>query len=156
MRLLIFLLATCFASSGVHAEGIDMDIGIRLAQGAGPAPATPSGPFTFTVPQSRVIVKVSDASLRPDDAANAKPNYFKLMRREPQLILSGWLEPAARYKGFDAFRQAESRSPAFAAPFAPSASRPERGSTCTSPRPRHGRLQLCVRSRWPRSAASRS
>src|ERR1700719_810161 len=117
MRLLIFLLATCFASSPVHAEGID--IGIRLAQGAGPAPATSNGPFTFTIPQSRVIVKVSDASLRPDDAAGAKPNYFKLSRRDPLLILSGWLEPAARYKGLDAFWEAEKRSPAFAGPLAP-------------------------------------
>jgi len=50
-------------------------------------------PFTFTMPQSRVVVKVSDPSLLPDAAA-AKPNYFKLTRQEPLLIVSGWLEPA--------------------------------------------------------------
>lgn len=88
-----------------------------LAQGAGPPPAT--GPFTFTVPQSRVIVKVSDTSLRADPAEPNRPGYFKVMRREPQLILSGWLEPGARYKGIKAFWEAESKSPAFAGPLAP-------------------------------------
>jgi hypothetical protein len=53
--------------------------------GAAPAAPAPGGPFTFTVPQSRVIVKVSDPSLRPDDAAPARPSYFKLTRRDPQL-----------------------------------------------------------------------
>jgi hypothetical protein len=75
-------------------------------------------PFTFTVPQSRVIVKVSDPSLLPD-AAGAKPNYFKLARREPLLIVSGWLEPAQQYKGLNAFWQGESRSPAYAGALAP-------------------------------------
>ena len=51
-------------------------------------------PFTFTVPSSKVVVKISDPSLRPDAVAGAKPNYFKLSRREPVLIMSGWLEPA--------------------------------------------------------------
>jgi hypothetical protein len=117
MRLLIFLLAICFAPGAVHAEGID--IGIRLAQGSGSAPATANGPFTFTVPPSRVIVKVSDASLRPEDAARARPGYFMLTRVEPPLILSGWLEPAERFKGIEAFWEAEKRSPAFAGPLAP-------------------------------------
>src|SRR5262245_28152509 len=31
---------------------------------------------TFDVPQSRVVVQVSDPSLRPDDAASAGGNYF--------------------------------------------------------------------------------
>jgi hypothetical protein len=91
-----------------------------LAQGTGPAPATPGGPFTFTVPQSRVIVKVSDTSLRPDPGEASRPGYFKVMRREPQLIVSGWLEPGARYKGIKAFWESESKSPAFAGPLAPS------------------------------------
>src|SRR3954464_13673188 len=56
-------------------------------------------PFTFTVPQSRVIVKISEPSLLPDAVASAKPNYFKLTRREPLLIVSGWLEPAQQYEG---------------------------------------------------------
>ena len=76
-------------------------------------------PFTFTVPQSRVLVKVSDPSFLPDAAASAKPNYFKVIRQEPLLILSGWLEPASQYKGLKAFWENESRSPAFAGPLAP-------------------------------------
>jgi len=76
-------------------------------------------PFTFTVPQSRVLVKISAPSLLPDATASAKPNYFKLTRREPLLIVSGWLEPAQQYKGLDAFWQSESRSPAYAGSLAP-------------------------------------
>jgi len=66
------------------------------AQGAAPPAATSSGPFTFTVPQSRVIVRVTDTSLRPDPPTNNNPSYFKVSRNDPQLIVSGWLEPAAR------------------------------------------------------------
>jgi uncharacterized protein YbdZ (MbtH family) len=80
---------------------------------------TSGGPFTFTVPQSQVVVKVSDPSLRLDDAASAGRNYFKLARSDPQLILSGWLEPASSYKGLEEFWQAESRSPAYAGALAP-------------------------------------
>src|SRR5580765_6435229 len=77
--------------------------GAALAQGAAPAPSASGGPFTFTVPQSRVIVKMSDTSLRPDPAEASRPGYFKVMRRDPQLILSGWLEPGPKYKGLKAF-----------------------------------------------------
>ena len=76
-------------------------------------------PFTFTVPQSRVIVKVADPSFLPDAAAGAKPNYFKLIRQGPLLIVSGWLEPAQQYKGLKAFWEGESRSPAYAGALAP-------------------------------------
>jgi hypothetical protein len=101
MRLVIvaFLLALCVASGTVRAQTSDK-------------------PFTFTLPQSRVIVRMSDASLQPDPPGD-KPNYFKLMRRDPQLILSGWLEPAARYNGLEAFWESEKRSPAYAGPLAP-------------------------------------
>jgi hypothetical protein len=94
---------------------------LRFERGTtdGQAASTPGGPFTFTVPQSRVVVKVSDPSLRPDDAASAGRSYFKLARRDPQLILSGWLEPASSYKGLKEFWQAESRSPAYAGALAP-------------------------------------
>jgi hypothetical protein len=108
--LLAAWLASCPASCLVP--------GAALAQGAGPAPSTPGGPFTFTVPQSRVVVKVADASLLPDTAA-AKPNYFKLTRRDPLLIVSGWLEPAERYKGLDALWEEEKRAPVYAGPLAP-------------------------------------
>lgn len=75
--------------------------------------ARSEGPFTFTVPQSRVLVKISDPSLAPD-TASAKPNYFKLTRQDPLLIVSGGLEPAQNYKGLKAFWEGESRSPAYA------------------------------------------
>jgi hypothetical protein len=93
--------------------------GAALAQGAAP-PASASGePYTFTMPQSRVVVKVTDASLHPDTRMPSKPNYFAVSRRDPQLILSGWLEPAARYKGLDAFWEEEKQGPAYAGPLAP-------------------------------------
>src|SRR5262249_23822284 len=87
--------------------------------GVAPPPPSPGAPFTSPAPQSRVIVKMSDPSLRPDDAAPASTNYFKLTRRDPQLILSGWLEPASSYKGLKEFWQSESRSPAYAGALAP-------------------------------------
>ncbi|WP_258769657.1 hypothetical protein [Bradyrhizobium arachidis] len=64
--------------------------------------ARSEGPFTFTVPQSKVLVKISDPLL-VQDTASAKPNYLKLTRKEPLLIVSGWLEPAQNYKGLKAF-----------------------------------------------------
>src|SRR5262249_6387525 len=54
-----------------------------------------------------------------DSAAPARPNYFKVMRHDPLLIVSGWLEPAARYKGLDAFWEAEKKSPVYSGPLAP-------------------------------------
>jgi len=81
---------------------------------ASPVPAAPGGPFTFTVPQSRVIVKVSDPMLRADDAARAGASYFKLARRDPQLILNGWLDPTSRQKGLQGFWESEGRGPAYA------------------------------------------
>jgi hypothetical protein len=111
IRFLVVLLATCFAPGAVRGEAIDGpgpgtirvtvpisssvcarpadEMGIRLAQSAGPAPSKSDAPFAFTVPPSRVIVKVSDPALRPDNATSAGQNYFKLERRDPQLILSG-------------------------------------------------------------------
>jgi len=94
---------------------------LRFERGTtdGQASSPLGGPFTFTVPQSQVVVQVSDPSLRPEDAASAGGNYFKLARSNPQLILSGWLEPASSYKGLKEFWQAESRSPAYAGALAP-------------------------------------
>lgn len=82
------------------------------------APAA-AGPFDFSVPESRVVVKVPDLGLRRDPDAGNGPRYFKLSRREPQLILSGWLEPASRYRGLDAFWEEERGSPAYAGAGAP-------------------------------------
>jgi hypothetical protein len=106
------LLAACLAAC--------LAPGAAFAQAAGPAPSASGAPFTFTVTQSRVIVKVSDTSLRPDPAEPNRPGYFKVMRSQPQqLIVSGWLEPGARYKGIKAFWESESKSPAYAGPLAP-------------------------------------
>jgi hypothetical protein len=80
---------------------------------------TSDGPFTFTVPQSRVIVRVPDLSLRPDNAVRVGPRHFALSKREPHLILSGWLEPASSYKGLKEFWQSERRSPAYTGALAP-------------------------------------
>jgi len=103
------------------AKAMSLLSSLQFEPGTGVAAAAPSpgAPFTFTAPQSRVIVKMSDPSLRPDDAAPASMNYFKLTRRDPQLILSGWLEPASSYKGLKEFWQSESRSPAYAGALAP-------------------------------------
>jgi len=66
------------------------------------------------VPQSRVKVRVPDVGLRPDGPAGGERRYFKLSRSNPQLIVSGWLEPASAYKGLKEFWESESRSPAYA------------------------------------------
>ncbi len=100
------VIATCFALAAVRA------------QDAAPAPGAADAPFTFTLPPSQVIVKMSDASLRPEEAGGGL-NYFKLVRRDPLLILSGWLEPAEQYKGLKDFWTSESRSPAYAGKLAP-------------------------------------
>src|SRR5262245_16018821 len=120
----VMLIATILFDDPSLAEvGMAMSLlsSLRFERGTthGQAASTSGGPFTFTVPQSRVVVKVSDPSLRLDDAASAGGNYFKLARSEPQLILSGWLEPASSYKGLKEFWQAESRSPAYAGALAP-------------------------------------
>src|SRR5262249_61189610 len=76
-------------------------------------------PFTSPPTAGGATHKSSPPSLRPDDGAPASTNYFKLTRRDPQLILSGWLEPASSYKGLKEFWQSESRSPAYAGALAP-------------------------------------
>ena len=42
-----------------------------------------------------------------------------LQRREPSLILSGWLEPASAYKGLDEFWRSETSSPVYTGAGAP-------------------------------------
>lgn len=86
---------------------------------AASSPARCEGPFTFTLPQSQVAVKLSEPALRSDPVDGARPGYFKLSRAEPLLILSGWLEPAQQYKGLEAFWAAELTSPALAGAMAP-------------------------------------
>ncbi len=91
-------------------------VGAAHAQGAAPPPTASGAPFTFTVPDSRVVVKVSDTALRPGIAAG---NFFKLEKDDPMLTLRGWLEPAARYKGLDALWKEEKQSSIFTGPRAP-------------------------------------
>jgi hypothetical protein len=86
---------------------------------AAPAPPAASGAFDFTVPESRITVKIPAIGLRPDAVAAAGKRYFKLSRQEPQLIVSGWLEPASAYSGLEAFWASESKSPAYAGAGAP-------------------------------------
>jgi hypothetical protein len=103
------------------AEAMSLVSTLRVERSSGGAtPAGPaSGAFEFTVPESRVVVKVPDIGLRRDDPTGGGPRYFKLSRSNPQLILSGWLEPAPRYKGLEAFWESEARSPAYAGEGAP-------------------------------------
>jgi len=120
----VMLIATIlFDDPSLPEVGTAMSLlsSLRFERGTtdGQASSTSGGPYTFTVPQSRVVVKVSDSSLRLDEASSAERNYFKLARSDPQLILSGWLEPASSYKGLKEFWQAESRSPAYAGALAP-------------------------------------
>jgi hypothetical protein len=99
-------------------EAMSLLASVRVeAKGDGSAAAP--GPFEFTVPQSRVTVKVPDLGLRPDEPPDVKRRYFKLSRENPQLILSGWLEPASAYKGLKDFWESERRSPAYAGAGAP-------------------------------------
>jgi len=101
------LIALCLAPGALHA------------QAGGPPPAAAAAPFTFTVPQSRILVKVSDPGLQPDVTSAAKPNYFKLSRPAQLLIISGWFEPAARYKGLKALWEEATKSPVMSGPLAP-------------------------------------
>jgi len=86
---------------------------------AASGPAQSEVPFTFTVPQSQVILQISEPALRSDPVGDARPGYFKLTRAEPLLTLSGWLEPAQQYKGLEAFWAGELQSPALAGAMAP-------------------------------------
>jgi hypothetical protein len=90
----------------------------RSATAGTPRPASP-GAFEFTRPESRVVVKVPDLGLAPDPEPSQGPGYFRRSRRDPQLILSGWLEPAERYAGLKAFWESERASPAYAGAGAP-------------------------------------
>jgi hypothetical protein len=97
------------------AEAMALLASVSVDAGA----AAAAGPFEFTVPESRVVLRVSLPGLRRDPDPGNGPGYFSLSRREPQLILSGWLEPASRYRGLDVFWEEERRSPAYDGPGAP-------------------------------------
>ena len=102
------------------AEAMAFVSSIRLEPDRSGSAGTPrNGPFEFTVPQSRVKVRVPDVRLRPDGPDGGERRYFKLSRSDPQLIVSGWLEPASAYKGLKEFWRSESRSPAYAGAGAP-------------------------------------
>lgn len=102
------------------AEAMALVSSIRVEpSGKGSAGASTNGPFEFTVPQSRVKVRVPDPKLRPDGPAGGERSYFKVSKSDPQLIVSGWLEPASAYKGLKEFWESERRSPAYAGAGAP-------------------------------------
>ncbi|GLH75467.1 hypothetical protein SSBR45G_03750 [Bradyrhizobium sp. SSBR45G] len=101
------------------ARAVSLFGAMTAVLGAVSGPAQSEVPFTFTVPQSQVIVKISEPALRSDPVEGARPGYFKLSRARPLLILSGWLEPAQQYKGLEAFWAAELRSPALTGATAP-------------------------------------
>jgi hypothetical protein len=101
------------------AEAMVLLSTLRLERGAAPPAKPAGGTFEFTVPESRVVVKVPDIGLQRDDPDDGGPRYFRLSRSSPQLILSGWLEPASGYKGLKGFWESETRSPAYAGSLAP-------------------------------------
>ncbi len=72
-----------------------------------PAPVARTGPFEFTVPQSKLLLRITDAQMI-EDGAGSKPNYFQLSDRAVSRILSGWFEPAERYDGLKKFWRGES------------------------------------------------
>lgn len=76
-----------------------------------PAPA--ASPLELTVPESRVLVKLPDVGLTRDPSTDPSRRYFMLSRREPQLLLSAWFEPADAYRGLEAFWESERKSPAY-------------------------------------------
>lgn len=68
-------------------------------------------PFEFTVPQSKLLLRIADAQMIEDTGGTgSKPNYFKLSDRTTSRILSGWFEPADRYGGREKFWRSESAS----------------------------------------------
>lgn len=69
--------------------------------------------YEVTVPESRLILKIPVDGLDPQTlrvgGATNSPRYFELFRSSPNLIISGWFEPASRFKGLREFWQSESR-----------------------------------------------
>jgi hypothetical protein len=102
------------------AEAMALLSSLRLEPNPGAkVAASTTGSFEFSVPQSRVTVRVPDLGLRPDGPIDLERRYFMLSRSNPQLIVSGWLEPASAYQGLKAFWESESRSPAYSGAGAP-------------------------------------
>ncbi|MBX3735759.1 MAG: hypothetical protein KF715_03640 [Candidatus Didemnitutus sp.] len=86
----------------VRSMRFDRDESVRAAE-----PVARTGPFEFTVPQSKLLLRISDAQMI-EDSADSKPNYFKLSDRTVSRIASGWFEPAERYDGLKEFWHGES------------------------------------------------
>lgn len=79
-----------------------------------PEPATRTGPFDFTVAESKLRLRIMDTRL-VEDAERAgttidNPRYFKLSDRGISRIVSGWFEPAESYDGLKKFWRGESTS----------------------------------------------
>lgn len=87
------------------AEMLALVSSLRLARKEGPAPLTvPSvdGYYQFTVPESRMLLQIPASGLAESHdrlgATANNPRYFKFAGNSPNLIISGWFEPAERYK----------------------------------------------------------
>jgi hypothetical protein len=78
-----------------------------------PALRAENGAYRFTVPESRLRLTIPTGGLEASEADPAKPSYFMLSQRHPNLIISGWFEPDSRYKGREKFWKSESSGPAF-------------------------------------------
>ncbi len=107
-------------AEGEVSDAMALVTSLRFQPGGGTATAKGAGgPFEFTVPQSRVVVRVPDPRLH-EEPRMRKPGYFFLTTDEPpSLIISGWLEPESRYKGLKDFWAEETKSPAYADKAAP-------------------------------------
>ena len=93
-------------SANEVTEMLAMVSSLRFTRSATPTAAKPSGvlgDFVFTVPESHLRLKIPASGLVQDTerigGSTDSPRYFKLTRHSPDLILSGWLEPAHRYDG---------------------------------------------------------
>ena len=99
-------------------QALALVAGLAVDRRATPA-APGASPLELTVPESRVLVRLPDVGLTSEASTDPSRRYFMLSRREPQLILSAWLEPAEAYRGLEAFWASETRSPAYAGAGAP-------------------------------------
>lgn len=70
-----------------------------------------NGAYDLTVPESRLRLKIPAGNLQPATTriggGTNNPRYFELAARSPNLIISGWFEPAGSYHGIQALWQGD-------------------------------------------------
>lgn len=96
------------AASPAAVEMLAIASSLRFVRSAAPATAPAKrldeqGNYRFTDPHSHIVLLVPGAglvesNLRVGGATN-NPRYFQLSGSQPNLMVSGWLEPAEKYKG---------------------------------------------------------